>query len=242
MSSNIFGDGIENSEKKRWTFDNGVADSFPIHVKRSVPGYEDGHALILDLADFFISDNSCILEIGSSCGDLLFQLYKKYSEENISLIGIDKVEEMIETAYNRHQLSKEEKKIIFLNEDVMNYEFPKTSIIISYYTMQFIHPSVRQDVFNKIYNSLNWGGAFILFEKVRAPDARFQDIMNQLYIDYKLRMDYTSEQIISKSKSLKGILEPFSTQANIDLAKRSGFTDYCTIFKNICFEGILFIK
>ena len=242
MSSNIFGDGLESNKKKRWTFDNGVANSFPIHVERSVPGYKDGHALILDLADFFISDNSCILEIGSSCGDLLYQLYEKYSEENITLIGIDSVKEMIETAIERHKISKENKKISFLNEDVLNYKFPKTSIIISYYTMQFIHPSVRQDVFNKIYSSLNWGGAFILFEKVRGPDARFQDIMNQLYIDYKLRKNYTSEQIITKSKSLKGILEPFSTQGNIDLAKRSGFTDYCTMFKNICFEGILFIK
>ena len=29
----------------------------------------------------------------------------------------------------------------------------------------------------KIYKSLNWGGGFIMFEKVRAPDARFQDLM-----------------------------------------------------------------
>ena len=115
-------------------------------------------------------------------------------------------------------------------------------MISSFFTMQFIKPSRRQLMFNKIFNSLDWGGCFFLFEKVRYPDARFQDIMNQLYIDYKLRKDYTSEQIITKSKSLKGILEPFSTQGNIDLAKRSGFTDYCTIFKNICFEGILFIK
>ena len=60
--------------------------------------------------------------------------------------------------------------------------------------------------------------------------------MNQLYIDYKLRKKYTPEQIIQKSLSLKGILEPFSTQANIDLSKRSGFVDYCTVLKNICFE------
>ena len=46
----------------------------------------------------------------------------------------------------------------------------------------------------------------------------------------------------TQEASSNQILEPFSTQGNIDLAKRSGFTDYCTMFKNICFEGILFIK
>ena len=30
------------------------------------------------------------------------------------------------------------------------------------------------------------GGGFILFEKVRGPDARFQDILQTLYTEYKI--------------------------------------------------------
>ena len=159
---------LDSQNKERWSFNNGVANSFPKHVERSVPGYKEGHSLILDLADFFISDKSCVLEIGSSCGDLLYKLYENIQKKNISFIGIDNVKEMIDMSLERHNISKENKKISFLNEDVLSYEFPKTSIVISYYTMQFIHPSVRQNVFDKIYKSLNWGGAFILFEKVRS--------------------------------------------------------------------------
>ena len=62
--------------------------------------------------------------------------------------------------------------------------------------MQFIKPKVRQKVFNKIYNSLNWGGAFILFEKVRAPDARFQDITTQLYSEFKKKNGFFSRRNI----------------------------------------------
>ena len=102
--------------------------------------------------------------------------------------------------------------------------------------------STRQDLINKLYNNLNWGGALVLFEKVRGPDARFQDIASNLYIDYKLRLNYTPDDIISKSLSLKGILEPFSTKGNIDLLKRAGFKDINTIQKYICFEGFLAIK
>jgi len=86
------------------------------------------------------------------------------------------------------------------------------------------------------------GGAFILFEKVRAPDARFQDIMQTLYTDYKLEQNYTPEEIISKTRSLKGILEPFSTQGNLDLLKRAGFVDVMSVYKYICFEGFIAIK
>ena len=52
----------------------------------------------------------------------------------------------------------------------------------------------------------------------------------------------TPDEIIAKAKSLKGVLEPFSTQGNLDLLKRAGFVDIITIFKYLCFEGFLAIK
>ena len=42
-----------------------------------------------------------------------------------------------------------------------------SDLIACYYTIQFIKPKYRQKIFNKVYKSLNWGGAFLLFEKVR---------------------------------------------------------------------------
>ena len=52
--------------------------------------------------------------------------------------------------------------------------------------MQFIRPRERQHFVDQVYNALNWGGDFVVFEKFRAPDARFQDMMNGLYVDYKV--------------------------------------------------------
>lgn len=82
----------------------------------------------------------------------------------------------------------------------------------------------------------------MLFEKVRGPDARFQDIMTTLYNEYKISQGYTPEQIISKALSLKGRLEPFSTQGNLGLLRRAGFEDVNIVFKNLCFEGYLAIR
>ena len=45
-----------------------------------------------------------------------------------------------------------------------------------------------------------------------------------------------------KSRSLKGVMEPFSTQGNLDMLKRAGFQDVMTIQKYVCFEGFLAIK
>ena len=97
-------------------------------------------------------------------------------------------------------------------------------------------------IINKIYKSLNWGGAFIIFEKTRGSDARFQDIFTTLYADYKLQQGYSPSEIIGKTRSLKGVLEPFSSQGNLDMLRRAGFKDIITVMKYLGFEGCLCIK
>ena len=67
-------------------------------------------------------------------------------------------------------------------------------------------------------------------------------MISQLYLEYKLDQNYTPEEILSKSMSLKGVLEPFSTNANIQMMKRAGFKDITTVFKFLNFEGFLAIK
>ena len=75
-----------------------------------------------------------------------------------------------------------------------------------------------------------------MFEKVRAPDARFQDYMTQIYTEFKLKNGYSEKNIISKSKSLKSVLEPFSTKGNYEMLERAGFKDIHSVQKYVCFE------
>jgi tRNA (cmo5U34)-methyltransferase len=77
---------------------------------------------------------------------------------------------------------------------------------------------------------------------VRGPDARFQDILSALYNDIKVDNNFNADEIINKSASLRGVMEPFSTQGNIELLNRAGFKDIVTVFKYICFEGFIAIK
>ena len=81
-----------------------------------------------------------------------------------------------------------------------------------------------------------------MFEKIRAPDARFQDIYSIIYNDYKLENNFSPSEIIFKTKSLKGIMEPFSDFGNLSLIKRAGFKDVTPIFQWMCFKGYLCIK
>ena len=133
-------------------------------------------------------------------------------------------------------------RVSIVTADIADFDFEPADLIVAYYTVQFIRPRYRQLLIDRIYSSLNWGGAFVLFEKVRSPDARFQDVMTALYTDYKIDRGYSADEIVGKSRSLKGVLEPFSTQGNLDLLSRAGFSDVMSVMKYVCFEGFLAIK
>lgn len=225
-----------------WTFSGAVADTFDDHVSKSVPLYREGHKLTCAISDFFVKPGSRVYEIGSSTGTLSMALAKHNAhKEGCTYIGVDVEADMVAKANEKAQAAGL-RNVSFVADDVTAMTFEPADLIVAYYTVQFIRPSVRQQLLDKIYAALHWGGAFVLFEKVRGPDARFQDIATALYHDYKLEQGYSPDEIVSKSRSLKGVLEPFSSQGNVDLMKRAGFQDIMTVQKYICFEGMLAIK
>lgn len=222
-----------------WTFGGDVAESFDAHVERSIPLYHEGHDLAAKISDFFLTESSVCYELGCSTGTLTHMMAARHADRGVRFIGIDNQENMTQKAAQRAEGMA---GVSFSTMDIVDVELEPCDLVVAYYTIQFIRPKHRQNVFNEIYRALNWGGAFLLFEKVRACDARFQDIATAVYTDFKLDQGYDPEEIIGKARSLKGILEPFSTQGNLDLLGRAGFQDVLPIFKYVCFEGFLAIK
>ena len=234
------GDKIKTS-RANWSFRGSVFQSFDKHINKSVPLYLETQKLYANFSDFFIMNKSKIIDIGCSTGTFLGSLYKRHKnnkEKKFTYEGYDTVPEMIKFAKKKNK----NHKIKFLVKDALKVNYKETCIVSSFYTLQFISTSSRQTLVNKIFKGLNWGGAFFLIEKVRGPDARFQDYLNQVYVDYKKKKGYSDQEIISKSLSLKGVLEPFSSKGNLDMLKRAGFKDIMTIFKYGSFEGFLCIK
>ena len=139
-------------------------------------------------------------------------------------------------------IQKKNKNINFLCKDIIKHKFKKSNCIFSYYTLQFIPQKSRQLIVNKVYDNLEWGGGFFLFEKIRGNDARFQDYFIQTYNDFKTNNGLTDIEILNKTRSLRSVLDPFSSKGNLDLLKRSGFKDISTIAQWANFKGWLAIK
>ena len=247
MMTNSDGAGAHNdgvgqnivAANSRWNFGGKVADTFEEHIERSVPYYREGHSIIAKLSDYFLYDGASAVELGCSTGALLRAVAGWNEGKKVDYTGLEVEPDMVEVAQQR---CASVPAISILEGDALDMDFGACDLIMSYYTIQFIRPARRQALMDKIYRSLNWGGAFIMFEKVRAPDARFQDIITGLYVEHKLEQGFVEKEIVQKTRSLKGVLEPFSTQGNRDMLERAGFEDQMSIFKHICFEGFLAIK
>ena len=237
-SENSIDSGIEAS-KSSWSFQSEkVAINFENHVKKSVPFYSEAQDLITTMSDFFTSENSIYYDLGCSTGALTRKVNSKNQHKNIKSIGIDNSKEMIKEA-KKNSLNK---GCVFKYGDIAEFKFNKANLITSYYTIQFIHPSVRADLIKNIYESLNWGGGFFLFEKTRASDARYQDLITTSYFEYKQKNGFQNDEIFNKYMSLSGVLEPFSDNGNLQILRAGGFTDIEIIFKYSPFTGYLAIK
>ena len=72
-----------------------IEKKFEKHINTSVPFYDVGHNIILELSSFFLMNNSSCLDIGCSTGLLLNRIKQKLSHRKISFIGLDTEKGMI---------------------------------------------------------------------------------------------------------------------------------------------------
>lgn len=237
--SNNVGDSIK-APLGGWSFSGDVSQTFDEHITKSVPDYRSMHQLILKLSDFFVRQDSVIYDLGCSTGSLTRALGRWFEggRDSAQIIGVDIAPEMIEFA----KIHNEHHAVQYVASDILGFELKKSDFVILNLTAQFIPPKCRDELIQKIWLALNWGGGLILFEKIRGSDARFHDIFTALYRDYKEEQGFTLEEIASKEKSLRGVMEPFSEKGNLQLLRAAGFEDIETVFRSIPFSGFLAIK
>lgn len=232
------GDNIE-ADSTQWTFAGDVANIFDEHIAKSVPLYHHGHDLIISLSDYFIRAGSVCYDIGSSTGTLAFLLAKRHQEkDNVLVIGLEKEEDMVSHAQQRHSLGNLE----FHCADIIDSQLESSSFVVAYYALQFIKTKHRRAIIKKIYDSLETGGAFIFYEKVYAVNAHFQEILSGAHFDFKASNGFSHDEILAKALSIKGVLMPNTTRENIDLLKSVGFKEMSRVMQHCNFEGYLAIK
>jgi tRNA (cmo5U34)-methyltransferase len=131
----------------------------------------------------------------------------------------------------------------FIHKSVMDIEFaPPPNFVISLYTLQFLTLTERRQLLTRINSELVEGGALLVAEKTRAENSFFEDVWLELHWDFKRRQGLTPEQILEKANSLRGVLNPLTTEENVDLLFQTGFSRVEVFFKWYNWTGFLALK
>jgi len=237
------GSGISSVEGT-WQFNKNVANVFDKHVKQSIPHYNDIQDYIVSLSEWFIKENSVIHDLGCSTGETIKKINDLNVSNNCKIIGYDTSKRMIDLAKKKVRSPKlKKRKINFVCKNVLDIKrFEKSNLFISILLFPFLKLSERKKILKKIYDSLETGGAFICVEKIRANNANYEDIFNQIYFDYKLKKKLNEKQILNKAKSLRSSMNLFSQKKTIQLIKDSKFQSCEIFFKCFNFLGYIAIK
>jgi len=216
---------------REFSFD--TIEDFDGHINKSIPSFNILLNLIENISYSFIRDNYNVYDLGCSKGSLLLNLSKD-NKTNTKFVGYD---------ISSNLLPKKQDKVLFQKKDITekDIKFVDPSLILSIFTLQFIDYSKRKPLLNKIYKSLNKGGAFIIAEKVFVEDSYIQDIFTFALYDYKIN-NFTPSEILSKQKDLRKIMFPLKEKENIKLFKEAGFKTIEPFFQSLNFKAWLCIK
>lgn len=200
-----------------------IAEDFENHISLSIPTYKFLHETILELSDYFITENSNIVDIGASTGKLLSEIYDRNRSCNAVAYEIER---KFHTMYPEHFVVK---------GDATCYYEHTVSFCMSVFTMQFLNYESRIKLMRDIFNSLNVGGGFVIAEKVyngNIYDHIFQDIL----LDSK-RAKFSEKEILDKNKNLRGSLRSYSCDELTRCLAISGFSDIQMFYRDKNFVG-----
>lgn len=238
----VFNHPIQNI--KGFEFNDEVAECFDDMVSRSVPFYDEIHRIILDLVDRTDAISGSVYDLGCSTATtftLIDKHLKAQKKASPKMIGIDSSQSMLDKA--QLKISENEINNVELRcQNIEEAELDNPSMVIMNYTLQFIPVERRINVLKNIYNSLADEGIFVLTEKLKSPTRSVNNLLTDLYYDFKRRNGYSELEISQKREALENVLVPLTPKRQMNMLREAGFKRVEMIFRWYNFACYLGIK
>lgn len=205
-------------------FSDDVVRVFPDMIRRSVPGYD----LLLELTGIMMRDavrpGTRVYDLGCSLGAATLAARRSIQAENVEIIAVDAAAPMVERC--REGLAEDNSVVPVTVEqaDIIDLDLDNASVVMMYYTLQFIPPERRDTVIGNIYRGLRPGGVLLLAEKLRSEDETEQDWITARHHDFKRQQGYSDLEIARKRQALENVLVPDTRDEHHLRLKAAGFS------------------
>jgi tRNA (cmo5U34)-methyltransferase len=224
-------------------FNQEVADVFDDMVSRSVPFYDEIHRILLDIVDRACPQMEKVYDLGCSTGTTISILSKHIEDRDTQphFVGVDNSESMLVKC--REKVTSAGVNDCALHcQNIEDTDISDADLVIMNYTLQFLDPDKRLQVLKNIYQGLREDGIFMLSEKIRVNEEHVQELLTELYYDFKRRNGYSELEIAQKREALENVLRPITPEEQLAALRDAGFTKVDMIFRWYNFASYIGIR
>lgn len=224
-------------------FNEDVARVFPDMIKRSVPAYPGIVENLGVLAAHFARPDTRLYDLGCSLGAVSQTLRRQVKTRDCRVIAVDNSPAML--ARCREYFSAQEAMfqellpVDVVQADILELPLQPSSFIAMNFTLQFIPPTRRGELLEKIRSALVPGGALLLSEKLRFEDAFQQGLLDELHRDFKRANGYSELEIAQKRSALENVMQPDSLETHRRRLHGAGFSRVVPWFQCFNFASLI---
>ncbi|MCL1080135.1 carboxy-S-adenosyl-L-methionine synthase CmoA [Parashewanella spongiae] len=231
-----------NQQIDKFSFDVNVAGVFDDMIKRSIPGYSTIIQTIGDMAYKFVKPETNVYDLGCSLGTATISLRRNIQHPNSRIIAVDSSQSMIERCYENINAYKSSTEVELICCDIRDVDINNASMVVLNFTLQFLDPSDRRALIQKIYNGLNPGGVLVLSEKLKFNDEIIQQHLDSQHLDFKRANGYSELEISQKRTALEDVMRTDTLETHQQRMNECGFQHFNIWFQCFNFASMVAIK
>ncbi len=221
-------------------FSEKVVRVFPDMIERSVPGYRQLLELTPLIAREAVVENTRVYDLGCSLGAATLAARRAIQAPGVSIIAVDQSPQMVARCKEIVAEDNSTVPVQVIKGDVCEVAIEDASLVLMYFTLQFIAPEQRAALMRRVAAGLVPGGVLLLAEKL-AFDESAQAWLDRHHHAFKRAQGYSDLEIARKRQALENVLIADSRQTHHQRLLDAGFEQVIDWFQCLnfcCFAAV----
>lgn len=203
---------------------NNASDNYDKYRKQAIPNMDIFYKTLIDEITGYTKPE--ILDLGAGTGILSEMIYNIYPTSNLTLLDFS--EDMLKKAEKKFENTN---NIKYIKADYLKYDFTnKYDIITSSLSIHHLENTKKQELYNKIYDTLNHGGIFVNADLALGNTPNTEEIYKQKDYNHLKKQDIPEEEK-QKLTERRKLDKPATIKQNMKYLEKAGFTDVDVYYK-----------
>jgi tRNA (cmo5U34)-methyltransferase len=232
----------DNDPAAPFEFSDAVVRVFPDMIERSVPGYR----LLLELTPLMVAravqPDSVIYDLGCSLGAATLAARRAVQVDNVEMVAVDRSPEMVQRCRELIAADNSRVPVEVLEADICELPIADASVVLMYFTLQFIAPDRREELLARIAAGMKPGGILLLAEKLAFEPAEDQTWLDTHHHDFKRAQGYSDLEIARKRQALENVLVPETRAVHHQRLNAVGFSQVVDWFQCFNFAAMVAVR